>query len=131
MGIIFAGLDTINIVRGTRWDDNVTLVDQATGNPVDLTGITGLVMRLRRGINAAIDMELSMANGRLVLIDAALGVIGLRVPSAITLTLPELGNRRAKYLYDAVIERTAGEYEAAIKGKVNVQPSVTRPWGST
>lgn len=131
MGIIFASLDTINIVRGTRWNDNVTLVDQATGEPVDLTGIEDMVMRLRRGINAPINLEMSISNERLVLVDAAAGSIGLRVPSAVTLTLPELGNRKAKYLYDAVIERTPGEYEAAIKGKISVQPSVTRPWGVT
>ncbi len=131
MGIVFAGLATINMVRGTKWEDNVQLVDQATGDPVDLTGIVGLVMRLRRGINKPFDLELSTANNRLVVVDAPTGLIGFRVPSAVTLTLPELGNRKAKYAYDAIIERTAGEYEAAIKGKISVLPSITRPWGAT
>ncbi len=131
MAIIFAPLSTIQVVRGTSWSDDVQLVDKQTGTPVDLTGATALVMRLRKSINSEILMELSLANGRLVIIDPIEGRIGFRVSSADTLTLPENGNRKAKYVYDAVIERTAGEYEPAVRGKLTVLASITRPWATT
>jgi len=131
VAIVFAPIASIRVVRGTKWTDDVQLVDQATGNPVDLTGITSLVMRIRRSINTPILLELSMANGRLVVVNALTGLIGFRVNSAGTLLLPENSNRKAKYLYDAVIERSAGEYEPAVSGKLTVLPSITRPWGAT
>ena len=131
MAIIFARLPSISIVRGTKWEDDVPLVDKATGDPIALTGIAGLVMRVRASINGPILLELSVANGMLTLQDAANGLIGFRVPSATTLTLPEKSNRKATYLYDMVIERTEGEYEPALMGKLKVLPSITRPWGTT
>lgn len=131
MAIIFAPLAQIRIVRGTAWVDDVQMVDKASGNPIDLTGITGIVMRVRKGINTPILMELSTDEGNLVVLTPAEGRIGFRVNSAGTLALPENSNRKAIYIYDAVIERSAGEYEAAVVGKLAVIPSITRPWGTT
>lgn len=130
MAIIFAPVATLRLVRGTRWTDEVQILDQTTGDPVDLTGIENLVLRLRRQINGPIILELSMGNG-LNLLNPTAGLLAFDVGSAETLTLPENGNRKAKYVYDAVIERTPGEYEAAIAGKLSVLPCITRPWGTT
>jgi hypothetical protein len=118
-------------VRGTRWDDDFQLVDQVTGTPVNLAGITGLMVRVRKSPGSAKLLELSVANSRLVVTNAATGMVGIRVGSETTLTFPENGHRKAKYLYDAVIERTAGEYEPAISGKIVVLPQITRPWAVT
>lgn len=126
MGIVFAPVKPIRFVRGTRWTDEVQLVDQETGQPVNLAGITGLVLWVRRSINAPILLELSVDNG-LTLLNPTSGLIGIDVVSTRTLELPENGNRKAKYVYDAVIER-AGEYEPAVAGKLTVLPSITRPW---
>lgn len=137
MAIIFAtetsaGLPiTFTLVRGTRWEDDFQLVDQVTGNPVDLTGIVGLMIRTRRSPGSAILLEMSVDDGRLVMVDAATGRVGIRVDSETTRLFPENGHRKAKYVYDAVIERSAGEYEPAISGKITVLPQVTRPWGTT
>ncbi|MGH8025460.1 MAG: hypothetical protein ACREO0_01925 [Pseudoxanthomonas sp.] len=131
MAIVFAPLKPIRIVRGTAWSDNFQLVDKATGDPVPLTPLAAMVMRIRKSINGPILLELSLDNGRLIVVDAPTGMGGFRCDSATTLSLPEFGNRRAKYIYDAVLERTAGEYEPAVTGKLTVSPSITRPWGVT
>lgn len=137
MAIIFAPVKSIRIVRGTHWEDNFQLVDEASQTPVSLVGITGLLMRVRRSIGSPILLELSLPDsgldsaGRLVLVDATTGMVGFRVDTPATLTLPENGHRKAKYGYDSVIERTPGEYEAAARGKLSVLPQYTRPWGTT
>lgn len=133
MAIIFATATsdgsplTFRWVRGTRAQDSFQLVDQVSGVPIDLTGETDIVMRIRTTINApAVLLELSITNGKLVLTDAATGLVSIDLPSAVTNTFPVNNNKRARYVYDAVIERSVGEYEAAIQGKVVVLPSVTR-----
>lgn len=129
MSILF-GRANFKFVRGTRWDDNVTLTEQSTGEPVDLTGITGMTMRLRETIDDEdVLMELTVAGGKLVIVDAAAGEMGIRVNSATTWAMPENNHEKARYVYDAVIERSSGEYEAAIGGTVTVLPQITRPLG--
>jgi hypothetical protein len=137
MAIIFAtetsaGLPiAFTLVRGTRWEDDFQLVDQVSGNPVDLTGIVGLMIRVRKNPGSAILLELSVANTLLVVTNPVTGSVGIRVDSETTRDFPENGHRKAKYLYDAVIERSAGEYEPAISGKIVVLPQITRPWAVT
>jgi hypothetical protein len=130
MAILF-GSAQFTVVRGTRWEEDITLTDQVTGDPVDLTGIEGILMRVRESIDDDITLELSVDNGFLVVLSAAAGQLGIRVPSADMLDFPENDHQRARYVYDAVIERTADEYEAAISGTISVLPQVTRPWGAT
>lgn len=127
MAIIFARA-SLRLVRGTEWRDDIQLVDKATGDPVNLAGITGMVMRIRRSINSPILLELAIADNRLVVVDAATGLMGIRVNSVTTRVLPENNNKRAKYVYDAVIERSLGAYEPAVGGRVTVLPQITRPW---
>lgn len=131
MAIVFAQLDPITLIRGTAWSDDFTLVDKNSGDPIDLTAITGMTMRIRKSIDSAILAELSVANGQLVVLDAAAGECGFRMTSAQTLDLPANDNRRAKYIYDVVIQRSALEYEPAVTGKLTVNASITRPWGAT
>lgn len=54
MATIFAPVSSIRIVRGTRWEDNLQLVDEASQAPVTLTGITGILMRVRKTISSSI-----------------------------------------------------------------------------
>lgn len=130
MAILFAPVAPIRLVRGTLWTDELQVLEQETGDPVNLAGIEGLLMRVRRSISAPILLELALEDG-LELVNATSGLLRFNVPSARTLTLPENGNRKAKYVYDAVIERTPNEYEAAIAGKLVVLPCITRPWAAT
>jgi hypothetical protein len=136
MAIIFATQDsngdpiTFTLVRGTEWDDDVVLTDQTSGDPIDLTAVTELWMRVRTSATSSILLELSTDNGRLVITDAAGGQIGIRVSSEDTRDFPENRHKKAKYLYDLVLERTTGEYEAGISGKIVVLPQITRPWAT-
>lgn len=114
------------LVRGTEWEDDFQLTDQATGDPIDLTGVVRIVMRIRKTIGSAVVLELSTTDSTLVVTTALTGSVGIRVDTATTNTFPTNNHKRAKYVYDALIERTAGEYEPAIGGKVTVLPSVTR-----
>lgn len=134
MAFLFASKDAdgksiaFSLVRGTEWQDDVQIVDQASGDPVDLTGIASMMMRIREDIASADHlMELSIANGRLVLVDAAAGKVGIRVTSEQTLEFPQNDNAKAKYVSDIVIERTSGRYEPGVAAKVKVLPQVTRP----
>lgn len=128
MAILF-GRAQFTVVRGTRWEDDVTVTDRSTGDPVDLTGITGLLMRVREAIEDTDNViELSLANSRLSVVAATTGIIGIRVDSTTMLDFPENDHQKARYVYDAIIERSADEYEAAIEGVVIVLPQVTRPW---
>lgn len=131
MAIVFAPIAQIRIVRGTKWEDDIRLVDEATGEPISLAGITELWMRVRDEVDGQILLELTRTNGRLVVTDPATGVIGIRVDSITTLTLPENDHERGDYVFDIVIERTPDEYEAGVSGRLAVLPQVTRPWGTT
>jgi hypothetical protein len=137
MAVTFATQDAngrplaFRLVRGARWDDEFQLIEQSTGDPVDLTGITSMVMRCREDISGPIVMELSLANTRLTLLDPVNGRVGIRVGSATTRTFPENDNAKARYVADVVIERTPGEYEPGIALKVTVLPQITRPWSNT
>jgi hypothetical protein len=130
VAILFAKA-SFTIIRGLRWDDDVLLKNQDDNAPVDLTGIVGIVLRAREDYNSPIVLELSTDDSTLSITDGANGVLGIRVPSSVTRTLPENDDEAASYVYDAVIERTTGEYEAAIGGRLMVLPQSTRPWSTT
>lgn len=131
MAIIFAPVASIRIVRGTAWNDDLQLVDAATKDPINLTGVVRIISRVRKTINGPILLELSTTNGNLEIVDAATGKIGFRISTADSLSLPQNNNKKAKYIYDALIERTTGEYEAAAKGTLTVLPQITRPTETT
>ena len=133
MALIFASENNagdpieFTIVRGTRWDtDNVQLLDP-DDVPVDLTGIVGLMMRIRANISdTAHVLELSIDNSKLVMVDAANGIFGIRCSSADTLLFPQADNKKARYVTDVIIERTPDEYEAGLSALMFVLPQVTR-----
>lgn len=130
MAILF-GSASFRMVRGTRWDDDIVLTDEATGDAVDLTGVERVLMRIRASTNSTsvlLELSTELANGRLVILDAAAGRVGIRVNSQTTHdSFPANNNRKAKYVYDALIERTTDEYEPAVGGKVTVLPQISRP----
>ena len=131
MAIVFAPVSTITIVRGTDWVDDVTLVNEADQSPVSLDGAVGLWMRIRETPADPPLLDLSLDNGRIVVVDAENGVIGFRVYTPDTLLLPENDHGRASYGFDLVIERQSGRYEAGVRGRINVEPQYARPWETT
>ena len=116
------------IVRGTKWNtDNVQVLD-SDDEPVDLTGITDLWMRVRAKTGDTDHLlELSKTNGKLVMVNASEGIFGIRCTTADTLSLPQNDNQKARYVFDVIIEREPDEYEAALSSLLFVLPQVTRP----
>lgn len=123
---------SLRIVRGTTWVENLQLTDD-TGAPVSLVGVVDIIMRIRERIDSAtVLLELSIATSgsedRIAVTDAALGKIAILVDAVDTNTLPRNGDRKAKYVYDAIIDRGGAPQvlEPAFKGKLSVLPQVTR-----
>lgn len=137
MAVLFATTTTdgkpigFKTVRGTLWEDEFIVVDQSTGDPVNLTGIKGIVMRARERVDAPeVVMELSTDNERLVVLDAVAGRVGITVNSAESVTeFPAADFRKKRYVTDALIVREGDdgdEYEPAISGRITVYPQITR-----
>jgi hypothetical protein len=127
MGIVFAAVAPIRLVRGTRWQDQVQLVDQNTGDPVSLADVESIDMWIRAYVNGPVLLALSLSDG-LSIANPSSGLVDIDVSSDGTLALPENGNFRAKYVFDALITRTNDEREPAFAGKLTVLPAITRPW---
>lgn len=128
MAILFATTN-LRIVRGNAWSDDVALVKASDSTPVDLADIVALHMRVREEPSGPALLTLSTTDNTLIIgAPATGGTFGVRVDSATTRTLPDNGHEVAVYVYDVVIERTAGEYEAATGGVLIVDPQITRPW---
>lgn len=123
---------SLRLVRGTTWVDHLQLVDDA-GAPVSLVGVADIIMRIREFVDSAdVILELSMnatgSEDRIAVEDAVLGKIAILVDAADTLLFPRNGDRKAKYVYDALIDRGGSPQviEPAYKGKLSVLPQVTR-----
>ena len=119
----------LTMVRGLTWNDQVQLVNADTQVPVDLSGVVDATMRIRRRINsAAVLLELSTTDGRLTIEPGTDGLITIQVDADDTLDFPINSHRRARYVYDVVLDRggTPKVLDPATGGKVTVNPQVTR-----
>jgi hypothetical protein len=126
MAILFAPV-SLTLVRGTTWLQTIVMTDQETGDPVDLTDCE-ITLRIREYIDSEdVIMELTTAD-QLTISDAAGGEVELRVEAPDTLDFPTNNYLKAKYVYDAIIDRAGppAQREAGISGKVTVLPQVTR-----
>lgn len=126
MAVRFARLN-LRCIRGTRWDDNITLVDETTSDPIDVSDVVEILLRARDDSGAVV-IELRLTEDTLVFVtDGADGQLGIRAASALTNTLPTAGNEIEAYSYDLQLERTAGEWEAGTRGTLTVEPTIGRP----
>lgn len=127
MSLIFAP-SRFKMVRGATWADEVRITDDLNV-PINLTGATEIVMRIRREPDSRLFLlELTLANGRITIVNAALGEIAILVSAAATLALPKAAHEVEQYVYDAVIDRggTPKVIEPAFRGWITVEPQVTR-----
>ena len=89
--------------------------------PTDLTGYH-ITMQVREEYDSeSVILELSDANGKVVLDEAADGVIKLLVTDEVTATLTP-----GTYLYDLLIESPTGEKTRLLEGKFEISDRVTR-----
>lgn len=132
MGILFGRTNFI-FVRGTDWNDVFILTDADTGAAIDLTGATDLLLRVRDDIaSTTVRLERRLSDGGLTILDRAAGKVKVLCDSQTTHdSFPANDQVKAVYVYDALIERTAGRWEPATGGKVTVLPQVSRPLDDT
>ena len=128
MSLSFA-TSQLRIVRGLTWADELQLINAVTKVPINLTGVVGATMRIRLRRNMATALlELSTTNGRLTIEPGTAGLISLDVSATDTLNLPRNSDKKARYVYDVVLDRggVPQVLEPATSGKVTVNPQVTR-----
>lgn len=114
------------------WEDDITIVDEVTGDPISLSGVDDLFLYVRDDYNTDVLVRLSLTDGTLVLVDGGTGgKFGIRMSSAQTLDFPANDHEQARYVYDTVIERTAESYEPGVAGALTVDPVVARAWEPT
>ncbi|MCX7041113.1 MAG: hypothetical protein NT117_00170 [Gammaproteobacteria bacterium] len=128
MSLSFA-TSQLRMIRGLTWADQVQLVNKTTLVPIDLTGVVGATMRIRLRRNTATALlELSTTNGRLTIEPGTDGLITVDVSAEDTLELPINNHKKARYVYDVVLDRGGDPQvlEPATGGKVTVNPQTTR-----
>lgn len=126
MSLIFAP-SVLRVVRGATWTDTLQIKDDANV-PISLVD-AAVTLRIRTTASAAtVLLELSTTNSRIVLTNAAQGIITLAVSAIDTLALPINGHKKTKYVYDAVVDRGGSPkvIEPGFKGKLTVYPQITR-----
>jgi hypothetical protein len=99
------------------WSETLTL-----GLPgLDITDPTSITMQLRRGDDAVdADLTLTLANGRLVIADAAARKVNVSVPVAVMATLGP-----GTCVHDVVVVK-AGITTRALEGSVTIARGITR-----
>lgn len=129
MSLTFAKT-SFQVQRGLTWSEEITILQSAGGEPVDLTG-KELLMQVRRKLGDEVPvLELSSTNGELTVSEPLEGKVRLLVSADRTLDLPLANFKRAKYLYDWIlITPGAPEVrEPGTSGSITVRHTVTRPW---
>jgi hypothetical protein len=112
-------MDTIlRIQQGDTWSLEIAWTDDE-GLPVDLTGATAKMQMRPSAGSEVLVLELSSANGRIV-VDPA-GKINLLVSAEDTALLPAKSG-----VYDLEVTRTSGVVKKLIRGSYLVTPEVTR-----
>lgn len=110
----------ITIVQGATLDLTLTWKDP-DGSPVNLTGASAR-MNVRESTASSVTLlSLTTADGRITLGGVA-GTIRLLLSAAVTATLSWTWG-----VYDLEIELAAGQVTRLLKGRVTVDPEVTRP----
>lgn len=115
---MIAGVYNFTIDQGATFSRQLTLRD-ANNALMNLTGYTAR-MQIRPEIESTeVLVELTTANGRIALGGAA-GTVTLTIPATVTATIDKEG------VYDLELVTPSSEVHRALKGKVRLEPEVTR-----
>lgn len=115
---MIAGVYNFTIDQGATFSRQLTLKD-ASDDPMNLTGYTAR-MQIRPEIESdEVMVELTTTNGRIALGGVA-GTVTLTISATVTATIDKEG------VYDLELVTPAGEVYRALKGKVRLEPEVTR-----
>lgn len=114
-----AGSHNLTVDQGTDWAETFTLRSKATGEPIDLTGYAAR-MQVRRDYDAsAVMVELTTANGRIVL-GGEDGTIALSLTASTTAGITRSG------VYDIELVSPGGLVSRPLRGDFVLRREVTR-----
>lgn len=116
--MITPGKHSFLLYQGTTLRKEFTWT--AAGVPVDLTGFSGKAQLRTSAGNTAIALEMSTANGGII-IDSLNGKITMYATDAATQLLTA-----DKYLYDLEITNTLGDVQRLVEGVITISKGITR-----
>lgn len=104
------------IDQGTNFNTTVTLTDDLTNAPINITGYT-FRSQMRRSYYSAN----ATANITCSIVNAVTGVVGMNLSSNVTSTI-----KAGRYLFDLEATDTNGSVQRVVEGIITVTPEVTR-----
>lgn len=116
----------LSIWQGQTYDVQLALQD-ASGNPIDLTGFTAQMMLRSDVTDPTPLLTWGTTTGEIVLGGTA-GTLSFNVTGAATQNIPT-GNEPTSYVYDVLLTNSAVPpfSQRIVQGTVVVYPAVTRP----
>jgi hypothetical protein len=117
------GAATLNIIieQGATFELTATWTDG--GNPVDLTGVIARMMIRKRHSSEEVLLSIDSDTIGGITIDALTGVVDVEVSATLTAALPG----RLRGVYDLELLFPSGRVVRLLKGRVRVDPEVTKP----
>lgn len=122
-------VQNLELYQGSTWDQVINVTTDAAGTvPMNLVGFSAR-MQVRESIDSdTVILDLTPANGRIAVTNAATGTLQILVSAADTAALP-LDFETQTYVYDLEVFRPtpAPEYvRKVMRGKLKCFPEVTR-----
>lgn len=115
----------LRIDQGSTYNHTFTWVDEATGDPVNMTTYSEVRCQIRPYLEAG-DAEImfdgdNLVKGNVSFLDAANGVVLLTVPASISDAWEQ-----EEAVYDIEVVDAAGEPHRIVQGQVFINKQVTR-----
>lgn len=114
-----AAILDFEVEQGATFEHQLTWLDR-DGNPVPLDGYTARMQVREKITSEEVLVELTTENGMITL-GGQDGTIDIEIPDEVTETFTW-----KKGVYDLELESPAGKVTRLVKGKVTVDPEVTR-----
>jgi len=113
------GISNIDLIQGEDYTETLTLVDQLTGDPYDISTADKIVLEIKEDLRYQSVIKLTLGNGLTIIGTNELKIL---IHNSLTLRLS-----RQRYLYDILfgLEASANP-QYLIKGQINVQNSISR-----
>lgn len=114
----------ICIEQGTTWKPALRVTEQTTGSPVDITGWDFRMQIREDDQDGAIIIELTVANGRINILDATDGVFELRILDTETDAFTEAQFEDAVYDLEGI--DSLGDVMRLMQGRATLSLNITR-----
>ncbi|AEL23998.1 hypothetical protein [Cyclobacterium marinum] len=113
------GVSNIDLIQGEDYIETITLIDQLTGDPFDISTADKIVLEIKEDLRSKSVIKLTLGNGLTII---GTNELKLLIHNSLTLKLS-----RQKYLYDILFGlETSTNPQYLIKGQINVINSISR-----